>query len=363
MKRQIIHVDMDAFYASIEQKDHPELRNKPIAVGGRPEGRGVICTASYEARKYGVRSAMPSKKAQQLCPNLIFVPVRMERYVEISQKILEIFEEYTDFIEPLSIDEAFLDVTGKDGIQIGQDIKKRIKKELGLTASVGLSINKYLAKLASDSQKPDGFTVITEAEAESFLSPLPVRKLWGVGPKTEQELNNLGIYCIKDLIHYDQRVVIEKFGKKGLELLNFARGKDDRPVENKHRRKSMGEENTFEEDIDDVNILIQYIDSYCRLLVHRLQKNELQIRTITIKIKYEDFENITRSITLPYFTNSYQDIYNSAVNILLTKIRLVKKVRLLGVQVSNILYPDEPVQLQLDLDGLLRGKENAVDKE
>ncbi|MBB6214918.1 DNA polymerase-4 [Anaerosolibacter carboniphilus] len=355
-EKQIIHVDMDAFYASIEQKDHPELKNKPIAVGGDPKRRGVVCTASYEARRYGVRAAMASKKAQMLCPNLIFMPVRMERYMEVSRKILEIFEDYAECIEPLSIDEAFLDVTGKDGIKIGREIKERIKTELGLTASVGISQNKYLAKLASDYQKPNGFTIITKEEAEGFLLPLPVRKLWGVGPKTENELRKLGIYYIRDLVNYDQNIIIDRFGKKGFELLNFAKGKDDRAVENKHRRKSIGEETTFETDIDDMNILIQYTEDCSKILAYRLREKGLQARTVTVKVKFEDFECITRSTTMPNFTDIYQEIYLSASNMIQNKINMIKKVRLLGIQVSNIRYPDEPVQLLMDVEGLFKGE-------
>ncbi len=355
--RQIIHVDMDAFYASIEQKDHPELKNKPIAVGGNPDRRGVVCTASYEARRYGVRSAMPSKKAQLLCPHLIFMPVRMERYMEVSRQILEIFEDYTECIEPLSIDEAFLDVTGRDGVKIGREIKSRIETELGLTASVGISMNKYLAKLASDYQKPNGVTVITEEEMERFLLPLPVRKLWGVGPKTENELKKLGIYYIKDLANYDQDIIIDRFGKKGFELLNFAKGKDDRLVENKYRRKSIGEETTFDTDIDDVNILLLYAEKYSRIFANNLKEKGLQIRTVTVKIKYEDFESITRSATLPTYTDNFQEIYQNASHTIQNKINMGKKVRLIGIQVSNIRYPDEPVQLLMDFEGLFRGEE------
>lgn len=351
-ERQIIHVDMDAFYASVEQNDHPELRNKPVAVGGNPDRRGVVCTASYEARKFGVRSAMASKKAQLLCPHLIFVPVRMERYIEVSRKILGIFEDYTDCIEPLSIDEAFLDVTGNNGIRIGKEIKDRIRTELALTASVGISVNKYLAKLASDYQKPNGFMIITKEEAGKFLLPLPVRKLWGVGPKTENELNKLGIYYIKDLLNYDHNVLIDRFGKKGVELLSLAQGKDDRPVENKHRRKSIGEEMTFESDIDDMNILLKYAEDCSLILGDRLKENGFKAKTITLKVKYEDFVCVTRSITLSNFTDMGYEIYQHASNIIQNKISKTKKIRLLGIQISNIRYPDEPQQLLMDFEGL-----------
>ncbi|WZL74675.1 DNA polymerase IV [Clostridiaceae bacterium 35-E11] len=350
MERAIIHVDMDAFYASVEQRDYPIYKNKPIAVGGSPSARGVVCAASYEARKFGVRSAMPSKKAQQLCPNLIFVPPRMDKYIEVSKEIHKIFEQYSDWIEPISIDEAFLDVTGKDAVKVAQEIKKRIKNEIGLTASIGISMNKYLAKLASDYNKPDGFKVIKKEEIEKFLGPLPVRKIWGVGPKTERELNKLGLYRIKDVLKYDKMILIEKFGKKGLEIFNYAKGKDDRLVENKHKRKTIGEENTFPKDTCDMNVLKKTILDHCHILVHRLKKSKLLIKTVTVKIKYEDFSIITRSITLPQYTQELQQIYGAAESILLHKVNTENKIRLLGVQVSNILYPDEPMQLEMKID-------------
>ena len=349
LKRSIIHVDIDAFYASIEQKDNPCYRNKPIAVGGDPEKRGVVCTASYEARKYGVKSAMSCKMAQKLCPNLIFVPVRMERYLEISKHIHQIFETYSDLIEPISIDEAFIDVSGQDPVATALNIKKKILNDLGLTASVGISINKYLSKLASDYNKPNGFKIITESEVRDFLMPLTIRKLWGVGPKTEKDFHKLGIYKICDLLNYDRGIIVEKFGKRGLELLDFAEGKDVRPVENKYRRKSIGEEMTFEIDVDDTKVIRERIQSYCKDLVNHIQSRRLLVKTIIIKIKYEDFSCITRSITLPYYTDSLEIIAKTADNILYNKIAIDKKIRLIGVQISNIVYPDEPVQIQMEL--------------
>lgn len=347
MDRAIIHIDMDAFYASIEQRDNPSYKGKPIAVGGSPQGRGVVCTASYEARKYGVKSAMSSKRAKQLCPNIIFVPVRMQKYIEVSNRIYEILEEYADLIEPISIDEAFLDVTGKNAIEIGMELKNKIKNDTGLTASVGISINKYLAKLASDYRKPNGFTIIRKNDVEKFLSPLPIRKLWGVGLKTEKELNRLGLYYVRDVWEYDKDTLIEKFGKKGLELFRYAKGKDDRPVENRHRRKSIGEENTFDRDIDDIDTIKSCIFNHCKMLAYRLQKRKLFIKTVTLKVKYEDFSSITRSITLPNYVNDFDEIYPAAEKILLKKIHFDKRIRLLGVQASNILYPDEPIQIQM----------------
>ncbi|WP_053957531.1 DNA polymerase IV [Inediibacterium massiliense] len=348
MERDIIHIDMDAFYASIEQRDHKDYRNKPIAVGGDPKERGVVCTASYEARKYGVRSAMPSKQAKKLCPHLIFVPVKMEKYLEVSQNIHNILEEYTEFIEPISIDEAFLDVTGGDPIFIGQEIKKRIQDEIGITASVGISINKYLAKLASDYEKPNGFTIIKKDEIEKFLGPLPIRKLWGVGPKTEKELHKLGLYHIEDILRYNPQILKKKFGKKGLELFQYAKGKDDRSVENKNRTKSIGEESTLKKDTRDLKILKEFIKNHCKQIEDRLNNKKLTVRTITLKIKYEDFTSITRSQTLPHYTNTYEELYQVSEMMLVKKISFEKKIRLIGVQVSNILYPNDPIQMKIE---------------
>ena len=349
MKRSIIHIDMDAFYASIEQNDYPEYRNKPIAVGGSPDKRGVVCTASYEARKFGVRSAMSSKVAQKLCPNLIIVPVRMNRYIDISKQIQEIFKRYSTLVESLSIDEAFLDVSGSNPIQIGLDIKKEIKLDTGLSASIGISYNKYLAKLASDFNKPDGFKVIYEKEAKAFLDPLPIRKLWGVGPKTEKQFNQLGIFKISDLLCFDKSIILKIIGKKGLELIDFAEGKDERCVENTIRRKSFGGENTFDYDIGDISVVRSYLLEYCKEISSNIIENKLRVKTITLKIKYEDFSCITRSVSLPYYVNSFSDIFKTADNILSNKISMNKKIRLLGIQVSNILYPDEPMQLEIQL--------------
>ncbi len=348
MKKTIIHVDMDAFYASIEQMDNPQYRKKPIVVGGNPEERGVVCTASYEARKYGIKSAMSSKKAIQLCPNLIFLPVRMDRYISVSKQIHKVFEQYSDLIEPVSIDEAFLEITSNDAIKIGLEIKKKIKNEIGLTASVGISINKYLAKLASDHKKPNGFFILIQKnEIEKFLSQLPIRKLWGVGPKTEKELHKLGIYMIKDIQRYDQKVLFDKFGNKAFEMINYSKGIDPRPVENNYRKKSIGEENTFPTDVDNIQLLKQHLYNCCKRLTREIKRHQCLIKKVTIKVKYQDFLNITRSITLPHYTDIFSEIYYIAENILVNKISLNKKIRLLGVQFSNILYSDEPIQLQI----------------
>ncbi|EOC99846.1 DNA polymerase IV [Caldisalinibacter kiritimatiensis] len=353
--KAIIHVDMDAFYASIEQRDNPKLRNKPIAVGGNPNSRGVVSTASYEARKYGVKSAMSCKKAKILCPELIIVPVNKEKYKRVSKKLHKIFRKFSDKIEPISLDEAFIDVTGSNPIIVAKEIKKEIKQKLRLTASVGISNNKFLAKLASDMEKPDGFTVINKNDVEKILDPLPVRKLWGVGPKTEEQLNKLGIYKIKDLKNYDKNILIEKFGKKGIELIEFSKGIDNRPVEWRVKSQSIGEENTFSKDVSDINILRKAVNQYALDITKRIKKSHYLIKTVTVKIKYEDFTVETRSLTLKQPTDKLTIIRDTAHYILDNKFNIKKKVRLLGLTVSNFVYPNEPIQLRLDIDEYMRG--------
>lgn len=348
-KRSIIHVDMDAFYASVEEMDNPSLKGKPIIVGGRSSNRGVVSASSYEARKYGVYSAMPMARARKLCPNGVFLPVRMKRYKEVSKEIDKILRRYSNKIEPISIDEAFLDVTGKDPYLVAKTIKKDIKDGYGLTVSIGISFNKFLAKLASDVEKPDGLTIVEEEKAIDFLAPLPIRKLWGVGPKTERELHKLGIYTIGDMQNYNVDVLIKKFGKKGKELSDFSKGIDNRIVEHNIKSKSIGEEETYHYDIDNLNFLIEKLEEYSLSLSIKLEHNNILAKTITVKVKYEDFTVETRSLTLNIPTNDYLKIFNTSKSLLLSKFSLDKKVRLLGLSLSNLIYPNEPIQLSLNL--------------
>ncbi|MBW4827267.1 MAG: DNA polymerase IV [Clostridiaceae bacterium] len=343
--RSIIHVDMDAFYASVEERDNPSLKGKPIIVGGSLKNRGVVTTASYEARKYGVHSAMATYKAKKLCPKGVFLPVNMAKYKEISREVHDIFKRYSKIIEPISIDEAFIDVTGKDPFFVAQNIKRDIKKELNLTASIGISVNKFLAKLASDLEKPDGLTIIRKEEAMEFLKPLPIRKLWGVGPKTEKELHRMGIYTIGDLQDYDIKVLVDRFGKKGRELSYFSKGIDNRPVEIDITTQSIGEEETFREDISNVEFLDYKLKEYSLNLSHKLEYKGYLTKTITVKVKYEDFLIETRSSTLYIPTDDYLTIYNVGGSLLKNKFSFNKKVRLLGLTVSNFIYPDDPIQL------------------
>ncbi|MFU0801317.1 MAG: DNA polymerase IV [Xylanivirga thermophila] len=346
----IIHVDMDAFYASIEQRDNTFFRNKPIVVGGHPDGRGVVSTASYEARKFGIHSAMPARRARELCPGAIFLPVNMEKYKNVSEQIQNIFKDYTYTIEPISIDEAFLDMgeQHRDVISTAQEIKNRIYDELNLTASVGISYNKFLAKLASDMEKPNGFTVITLKDAKKILPTLPVRKIWGVGVKTEKELNDIGIFTIEDLLNYDREFILNHWGRRGYELLCLAQGMDNRPVEAYQQAKSIGEETTLSNDAVDKVILRNYIKDFAIIIGKRMNKQGIKCRTITVKIKYNDFRLITRSITLDVPTSSSLMIYSEANNILENRIELIKPVRLIGIQLSNLLYPHEPKQVTFE---------------
>ena len=299
--RKIIHIDMDAFYASVEQRDFPELRGRPVAVGHAGE-RGVVSAASYEARKYGVRSAMASLKAMRLCPELVFVPGRMEVYKEVSDRIHEIFREYTDIIEPLALDEAFLDVTeNKKGIElavdIAREIKKRIREELGLVASAGVSYNKFLAKIASDYRKPDGLCTIHPDKALHFIDQLPIEGFWGVGKVTAKRMHTLGIHNGRDLRQWSLDGLTREFGKVGHLYYDFARGVDLRPVEAVRVRKSIGCERTLEHDIHTKAAVIVELYHTAEELVRRLANKDFRGNTLTLKVKFHDFTQITRSIT------------------------------------------------------------------
>ncbi|HHZ12662.1 MAG: DNA polymerase IV [Caldicoprobacterales bacterium] len=341
----IIHVDMDAFFTSVEQRDYPQYRNKPVVVGGDPKGRGVVSTASYEARKFGVHSAMSCRQAAELCPNMIFLPVDMEKYKRISKQIHSIFRNYTSTIEPISIDEAFLQVNVGNPVDIGKSIKKDIYNRLGLTASVGVSYNKFVAKLASDMEKPNGFTVITREDAKKILPELPIRKIWGVGEKTERDLNNIGIFTVNDLLHYDHEFLLRNWGRRAYELIQLCRGIDNSVVQTDQETKSMGEETTLDEDTRDLDVLKKFLREFSLALGRRMASRDIKCRTITIKVKYNDFKTITRSITLSLPTSSSHTIYQHSRDMLANRVPLLKPVRLIGVQVSNLIYPDEPIQI------------------
>ncbi len=339
--RKIIHIDMDSFYASVEQRDFPELRHKAIAVGGSPDGRGVVATASYEARKYGVKSAMSSHKAIKLCPEIIFVKPRFEVYKEVSNAIRAIFSRYTDLIEPLSLDEAYLDVTDDklnigSAIEIAKLIKKSIRDELNLTASAGVSINKFTAKIASDFNKPDGLTFIGPSKILLFLAALPIERFYGVGKMTAMRMKSHGIHYGRDLKKFTKEQLILLFGKSGGFFYEMVRGNDNRAV-NPHRiAKSVGAEDTFPKDIIDRTILQSELLKLSIKVSERLIKTNRKGRTLTLKVKFEDFTQLTRSISLSGYLDDHKQIYDASVG-LLSKVDFGHKaIRLLGISLSNL---------------------------
>ena len=339
MVRWVMHVDMDAFFASVEQLDNPELRGKPIIVGGQ-SCRGVVSTCSYVARKFGVHSAMPTVEARRLCPHAEFLPGRMWRYKEVSCEIMRIFGEEAPVVEQLSIDEAFLDVTGMERLcgdvrNIGWRIKERIKNEIGLTCSVGLAPNKFLAKMASDLQKPDGFTIITHEKARDFIAPLPVTKIFGIGSAARNTLLQYGIATIGQLAKADKRIVQKVFGKNADKVQLLAQGLDDRPVVPETTPKSIGRETTFEKDLftfDECKAAILELSGQTGF---RLRKKGYSGRTVTLKVKFKDFKTITRSISSEGDISCDEEIFALAVK-LLQGVSYQNGVRLLGVTVSNL---------------------------
>jgi DNA polymerase IV len=338
--RKIIHIDMDAFFASVEQFDNPELRGKPVAVGGSGQ-RHVVAAASYEARKFGVHSAMPSVTAKKLCPDLIFVKHRFERYEEISERVFGILREYTDLVEPLSIDEAFLDVTfDKKNIRsatlIAGAVKEEIKKRTGLTASAGISYNKFLAKIASDIKKPDGLFVISPENAEKFIEELPVEKFYGIGKVTAERMHRLGIHKGSDLKKLDLVTLIRNFGKTGKFYYDIVRGIDDRPVETEWERKSLGTEVTYEKDLSTSFEIIAELYKLELELMERLKNSDAWGKTVTIKIKFADFRQITRSKTVQKYIGDFDTLHKTVTAIRQSLDLEGTRIRLLGLSISNL---------------------------
>jgi len=337
----ILHVDMDAFYASVEERDDPLLVGKPVIVGGSAEGRGVVAAANYEVRKFGVHSAMPAARAKRLCPHAVFIKPRMGHYAEISQQIRAIFEEFTPLVEPLSLDEAFLDSTGSESLfgsaaTIGRQIKERIHAELGLVASVGVAPNKFVAKIASDLNKPDGFLVVAPGEVQAFLDPLPIDRLWGVGKVTGQVFDRLGIRTIGQLRLLSSKSLDELFGSSGEHFWRLAHGMDDRPVVPDREAKSISHETTFAQDIDDHEVLQAWLIDLAEQVARRMRRHALKGRTIELKVRFADFQTITRSLTLPEPTNITQELLQAGIELLATKLpKDHLPVRLLGFGVNG----------------------------
>ncbi len=340
MDRKIIHIDMDSFFASVEQRNDVTLQGKPIAVGFDGP-RGVVSTASYEARKYGVHSAMSIAKAYQMCPPLIVVTPHFEHYKEVSSQVHAVFRRFTDIIEPLSLDEAFLDVTqDKQGIESAEEIalviKESIRKETGLTASAGVSYNKFLAKVASDWKKPDGLFVIRKSDADAFISRLPIEKFWGVGPRTASEFHHIGVFCGADLRKVSLPHLVELFGKSGNMYYDFARGIDNRPVIVERERKSVGCERTFLEDITNGTKLLIELYHIVNELLLRIDESKFEGLTLTLKVKFDDFTQVTRSHTSRTLLVSKEEILPKAKD-LLRQLRTThtRPVRLIGLSVSH----------------------------
>jgi len=338
--RFIVHIDMDAFFASVEKLDNPDLKDKPVIVGGLGK-RGVVATASYEARRYGIKSAMPILKARKLCPDGIYLPPRFERYREISKKIQQILLSYTPKIEPISLDEAFLDLTETvDSFDLAvakaAKIQIEIKEKLGLTCSVGVAPNKFLAKLASDMRKPNGFTVIRKEEIEDVLRDLPISRMWGVGRITEKKLNDMGVKTIGELKKIPKSRLKDAFGKQGENLYRLARGIDESPVEPYHPVKSISQEMTFDEDIKNPEKIKLYIARLSEEVGEALRKRGLRARTVKIKVRFSDFTTITRQLSFDIPTSSTGMIRSLARKLFEEKVAGNKKVRLIGVGVSNL---------------------------
>jgi len=343
--RKIIHIDMDAFYASVEQRDNPELRGLPIAVGGGGP-RGVVAAASYEARKFGVRSAMPGGQARRLCPDLIFVPARFDAYREASRQIRAIFERFTDIIQPLSLDEAYLDVTtNKLGIvsatYIAQEIRRLIREETGLTASAGVSCNKLIAKLASDQNKPDGLCVVKPSDTEAFMSAMPVARIHGIGPVTARRMGLLGIHTGEDLKAWTLEALQRQFGKAAGFYYGAARGVDDRPVRDREARKSISVEDTFFRDIGADVELIAELTKIADKLWDRVEASHALGKTVTLKVKFGDFRIMTRSRTLPAPPASMKQVLEVGIELLSAEFPLPMGARLLGLGLSNMVGDED----------------------
>ncbi|HOT43699.1 MAG TPA: DNA polymerase IV [Spirochaetota bacterium] len=339
--RKIIHVDMDAFYASVEQRNNPSLKGKPVIVGGNPGSRGVVAACSYEARKYGIHSAMASSIAYRLCPHAIFIHGNFDEYHAVSEQIHEIFHDYTDLVEPMSLDEAYLDVTenkigGPYATRIATEIRNRIFQRTRLTASAGVSYCKFLAKVASDYNKPDGLTVITPEQADGFIDRLPIGKFYGIGRVTEKRMVQLGIQTGHDLKKLSLDDLVSLFGKTGEYYYDIAHGIDERPVETDYVRKSIGKEETFERDIDDVGEMGRILKTIAGRVALALGHHETSGRTITLKVKFADFTSVSRSITLDDAINNTDMIHMHAVTLLGRTEAGIKKVRLLGISLSNL---------------------------
>jgi len=341
--RIIFHMDMDHFYTAVEEREHPEYKGNPVVVGADPKegkGRGVVSTSNYEARRAGVRSGIPISRAWKLCPEAIYLPPNFPLYIKVSNEIMEIARKYADKFEQWGIDEAFLDVSTRvknygEAEALAKQLKREVKEKENLTCSIGIGPNKLIAKIASDYHKPDGLTIVKENEAEAFLAPLPVRKLLWVGRKTEAKLKNMGVNTIGDLARYDPTVLAEAFGVMGTQMHLSARGIDRSEVEARTEVKSISHETTFEEDTDDAEAVLTALDALAADVAKEAVGQKLFFKTVTVKVRYENFETHTRSKTLAYITNRLQDLQKTARELLKAYLKTDRKIRLIGVRVSS----------------------------
>ncbi len=352
--RTILHIDMDAFYAAVEQRDCPEFKGKPVVIGADPRhgrGRGVVSTASYEARKFGIHSAQPISQAWRCCPHAVFLPVRMTRYISVSREIMKILSGYSPVLERISLDEAFLDITGSARMLGAPDqsaslMKKQILDETQLTASVGIGPNKLIAKIASDFQKPDGLTIVPPENVQSFLNPLPVRRLWGIGRQTERRLHDLGVSTVGDLVRFEEDFLIREFGKWGRCLYHYVRGIDESPVIPYRDAKSISNEITFREDVQDREVFRGTLLRLCDKVGFRLREQHMLARTVTLKVRFSDFTTIVRNSTFPKPVYLSETIYREIYHLFETVDTAGRPIRLLGVGVAQLLSGKE---LQADL--------------
>jgi DNA polymerase-4 len=366
--RRIIHLDLDAFYASVEQRDRPELRGLPVLVGGSRE-RGVVCACSYEARRFGVHSAMAMARAVRLCPQAVVLPVRMSAYREASEQVFAVFSRFTDRIEPISLDEAFLDVTGCEtlfgpALEIARRIKAEVRAGTGLTVSAGIASNKFLAKLASDLGKPDGLLAVSPEEIDPFLLPLPVSRIWGVGRVTARKLDNAGLRIVADLRSAGKERLVRLLGSAGEQLFHLSLGEDDRPVEPGGELKSVGHEETFEADLRDTGKIRLELLELAERVARRLRRKSLKGRCVTLKVKYADFQSITRSATLGEGVDRAGAIHGAAMELLKRTEAGQRPVRLLGISLTG-LVPREKGQAELfgrEKDRRLGDLDRALDR-
>ncbi len=352
--RRILHLDMDAFFAAVEQRDHPFLRGKPVIIGGAPDGRGVVSTCSYEARKYGIHSAMPMAKARKLCPHAVFFPLNGEKYVHVSRQLMALLREFSPKVEPISVDEAFMDVSGMQRLfrseaELGRSLKEEVRKRLGLTCSIGIAPTKVFAKMASNMGKPDGLTIISAEEIEEKIHPLPVEQLWGIGKRTAEVLHRMGIRTIGQLASRPEAELKKVFGKNGPMMVKVAKGEVDSPVHSLDElpeEKSVGHEHTFWMDTGDVEQIQAELLLLAQKVGRRLRKNRFQGRTVTLKLRYDNFETHTHRTSLNFYTSNDMTIYTCAVQLFRRSYQKGRLVRLIGISLSN-LVKGQPEALQL----------------